>query len=140
MSAEIGAVAQWAQCNRLRTSHIGKRAAVFGAIRDQHEGAGLRHHSNEFGQHGVTGVVDPVHVFDDVDRRLFAGHRRRIEETGQSSSTRIGLDGGHRGCLVGDTQQVVQQQQVIWIGGRNHFANACAGLCAVHPVHVETRT
>ena len=108
---------QRAQRDCLRTCEMSECAAEFGPIRDEHHRSRARNDGCEVGEHRLTGVVDPVHVFHDVERRLFARHRCGVEQAGQSSAARIRFDGGQRRVLVGDAQQVVQQHEVVRVRG-----------------------
>jgi len=64
-----------------------------------------------------------VHILDDEQRRVGARQRRGVDQRGQPTPPRIGVDLGQRDVRVGDAEQVIEQQQILWVGiGRNSSA------------------
>ena len=57
--------------------HPRQCAFILGAGGDQHQRRRLRDHGEELGQHRLADLIDPMGVLDDIDRRGFAGQRRR---------------------------------------------------------------
>ncbi len=69
-------IAQWRKGYRLRTRQLGQQTAIFRSICDQHQRARLRYHGEEVAQHRLAGLIDPVCVLNDIDRRGLSGQRR----------------------------------------------------------------
>jgi hypothetical protein len=129
--------AQGPQRDRLRPGHRRQRAAVFGAIGDQHHRVGVRDHGQKVGQHRLADFVDPVGIFDQVQCRLRPGDRCGIHQRREPAPPGIGLDVGQFDVGIGDAEQVVQQQQIFGVGAGNSGADACTSLLAVEVVHAQ---
>ena len=62
-------IIQRRQRNGFGARRPAQHAAVFGPVGDQRERTCLRDDGQEIAQHGLTGLIDPVHVLDDIDTR-----------------------------------------------------------------------
>ena len=72
--------------------HLRQCAAIFRAVREQHQRGRLRDHREELGQHRLADLIDPMGVLNDIDRRGFTRQRRGIHQCGQPPPTRIRID------------------------------------------------
>jgi hypothetical protein len=52
-------------------------------------------------------------ILNDIHRRGLARQRRGIHQCGQPPSTGIGIDSGQGSVGIGDSEQVIKQQQVL---------------------------
>ena len=59
-------------------------------------------------------------------RRRGPGQGGGVQQRGQPAPPRIGGDGGQRDCGVTDPEQIVQQQQVLWVRRRGCGSRTCA--------------
>jgi hypothetical protein len=98
---------------------LDQRAAIFGTIGDQHQRRRLRNHHEELGQHRLADLIDPVRVFDDVERPGFPGQHGGIDQGGQPPPTRIRINPGKCHLGVRDAQQVIEEHQVLSLGVRS---------------------
>ena len=57
---------------------------------DENQRAGQQHRGDEFGEHGLTGLVDPVHILDDVQRRCRTCEGGGLQQDSQSALAGIG--------------------------------------------------
>jgi hypothetical protein len=98
----------------------------------------LRHNGDELSKHGLADLVDPVQVLDHIQRRCGPGQGDGIQQGCQPAPTRIGGDGRRRGVGVADSEQVVQQQQVVGVGVGDagpHLRPARVLVEVAHPEH-----
>ena len=106
-------ITQLCQRHRLRAGHLRERPVVVRAVGDQRHRRGLRDHLQELGQHGFADRVDPVRVFEDVEHRLGARQRHRVDQRGQPPPPRGRVDGRQLDIGVTNAQQVIQQHQIL---------------------------
>ena len=95
---------------------------VVRAVGDQRHRRGVRDHLQELGQHGFADRVDPVRVFKDVEHRLGARQRHRVDQRGQPPPPRGRVDGRQLGIRVTNAQQVVQQYQILRVDAVGNLA------------------
>ena len=104
-----------------------KRAAVFRAVGDQHQQRRLRDDRKKVGEHRLAGLVDPVRVLDDVDRRVVRASAAALISAVNRRRRASAAISGSRDVGVPDAQQVVEQEQILGIGIGEPVAIACAG-------------
>ena len=80
-----------------------------------------------------------MHVLHHVDRRFSPGERRSVQKGGQPALTRIGRDGGQRDVLVTDSEQVVEQEQILGIRVGESRADLCPGGLGAEVADAEHR-
>ena len=57
-----------------------------------------------------------MHVFHDVENRFGAGQIRRVDQGREPPPPGVRIDPGQRHRRIGDTQQVVENQEVVTVG------------------------
>ena len=121
------------------TGHPAQRAAIFGAIGDQHQRRCLRDHRDELGDHRLADLINPVRVLDHIDRRFGAGQRRGIDQRRQPPPPGIRIDLRQLHLGIGEAQQVMQQQHVLGVGVGNAVAHSIASGLPVKPLDAGGR-
>ena len=109
-------ITQRCKRNAVRTWQQAERPAVLGPIRDEHQRTRVRYHRGELGNHRLADLIDPVRVFDDVNRRCGSGDRCGVEERREATPACVGINGRQRGFAVTNAEQVVEQNEVFSIG------------------------
>ena len=68
-----------------------------------------------------------------------ARQRRRVDQCGQPAPARVRVDLWQRHLGVGDTEQIIEQQQILRVGIRNLLPGPGAGGVAVQVGHAGAR-
>ena len=125
-SVVVSGVAERREGQGLRSRHLRQGAAILGPVGDQREQGRLGNHGEEVGEHRFAGLVDPMRIFDDVDRRGRSGQRRGIHQGGQPSPACIRIDARWLSLGIGDAEQILVQRDVLGIGVRKASASISA--------------
>ena len=72
-----------------------------------------------------------MHVLDDKDRRRAAGQGRSVDHRGNPPAPCGRIDLGQNRAGLSDTQEVVQEQEVLGIGIGEPFVHAGSRRCGV---------
>ena len=78
-------------------------------------------------------------VLDDVDRRGFPGQRGGIDKSGQPPPTSIRVDSRQNSIRIADAQQVIKQQQVLWVRVTNPVAQSIPGGLRAETLNPRSR-
>jgi hypothetical protein len=116
-----------------------ERPLILGAVGDQHQRRRLRDHREELGQHRLADLIDPMGVFDDIDRRGLACQGCAIDQRGQAPPPRIRVDLGQRNVGIGDAQQVIKQRQVLGVRVANPGTNLGASHLRIKALDTKGR-